>query len=151
MGFLRSWNETRTKSGNIRAIGALALLFFIPACSGSGSGQGTKNTVELVFKGRCVDAKGQGIPTFSMSVGRLPSATAAPSTVTVKTKNGQYETRVAIGVSAPATGHVLGSSNEKITIQVSASGYKKKNFTVTANQLFIGEPNTLNVTLERAA
>ena len=132
---------------SVRTIGVLAgLLLLVPACSGVGSATGAKQATQLSFKGRCVDSKGQGIPVFSLAVGR--ASEPQPIAKTVKTKNGQFQTRLSVGM--PAAGKVLGSRNEKVTIKVSADGYKSKNFTVTADQVFVGQANTLNVTLEPA-
>ena len=137
----------RVMTRDIRTIGVLAgLLLLIPACKNVGSATGAKQTTELAFKGRCVDTKGQNVPTFSLSVGR--AGEPQPSAKTVKTTNGQFQARLAVGMPAAAGGKVLGSHNEKVTIKVSAQGYKSKNFTVTADQVLVGKTNTLNVTLE---
>ena len=132
---------------SVQTVGVLAgLLLLIPACVGSGTS--AKHTVEVTFKGRCVDAKGEGVPVFSLSVGR--ASEAQPSAKTVNTKNGQFEARLSVSRSAATTSQALGSRDEKVTIRVAAAGYKSKNFTVTANQVFVGQANTLNVTLEPA-
>ena len=130
----------------IRGVGMLgALLGFLLILSGCAGPR--KLSVEVVFKGRCVDAKGQGIPSFSLAVGPIPS-TSAPTPVTVTTaENGTYETRLMIAMP-PASGDVLGPKAQKMTIAVSAPGRKSKNFTVTADQIFVRKPNTLNVRLE---
>lgn len=124
------------------------LLLLVTACSGAGSATGAKQATELTFKGRCVDAKGEGIPAFSLAVGR--ASDPQPVAKTVKTKKGQFTTRLSISPPAATGDKVLGSRNEKVTINVSADGYKGKSFTVTADKVFVGQANTLNVTLEPA-
>lgn len=128
---------------NIRTISLLAgFLLIISACREVGSSK----TVELVFKGRCVNNKGQSIPTFVLSVERHQPE-AKPNAITVTTNNGQYEAHFAVSVTESA-GRILGAQSEKVSIKVGSSGYKSKSFVVTANQLLVGQANSLNVTLE---
>ena len=127
-------------------LGAIGVMLVLPACSGTGVG---KKAVEVTFAGKCVDNKGHGVPSFSLSVGSSV-ATTAPQAVTVATTQGQFDTRVSVERpnATPSSGPTLGSHDEKITVKVSAKGYKAKSFTVTAEKIFVGKPNTLNVTLE---
>ena len=129
-------------------VGLVVLASMISACAPSGA--------EVAFKGRCTDPKGHGLSSFTFSIGRKGGA--APTPVAVKTTtDGQYElqARVAGPVAASAAGaqghRTLGPTTEIITLQVAAPGYKTKTFTVTANQIFLGEPNTFNVVLEPAS
>lgn len=142
MGFQGSRQDRTSGVRFARALGVL--LMVLPGCKGSGTGS-AHDTVELAFTGRSVDPKGQGIPLFSLAVERAPGQ-GEPIAVTVTTTDGQYEPRVP--VSGPAIGRELGSPNEEVVIQVTAKGYKTKRLTATADQLLVGEPNTLNVTLE---
>lgn len=132
-----------------RTLGLISgILLLLPACSVS---QSSKGTVELAFQGRCVTSNGQGIPAFSLLVDRTPSDTAAAAKTVTTTSNGQYEIRVPFSGAATPAGSLLGDRAQKVTIKVSASGYKTKSFVVTADQLFIGKVNNLNITLEPLA
>jgi len=126
------------------------LMLLLPACSGLGSGRGAAGAAQLAFKGRCVDARGRGIPAFSLAVERSPSKTPL-SRVNVTTKNGRYETHAPISAALAPTGRAVGSRNENVVIEVSANGYQSKRFTVTADRLLLGQVNTLDVILEPAS
>ena len=127
----------------LAVIGLVSALVALPGCQESGS------SAKLGFKGRAMTSKNQPLNNFTLSVARSPS-TAKPQSTTVTAKNGQYETFVPIEAPAVAGSKTLGSRNESVMIQVSASGYKTKTFKVTADQVLVSEPNTLNVTLEPA-
>lgn len=104
----------------------------------------------VAFAGKCVDTKGQAVASFTLSLARgtTPAATAMVTTA----DGGAYETRVAVAVppQTPAS-EALGTSDEKVTLQITATGYKSKSFTVTADRIFVGKPNSLNITLEPAS
>ena len=123
-------------------VGLAGVLVALPGCQESGQG-----TTQVEFKGRVVTSKNQPVNTFTLSVGLAP-APAQMKSVTVTTKNGQYQTHVALPSPAVAGSKTLGSKTEGVAIQVSAPGYKTKTFKVTADQVLVTAPNMLNVTLE---
>jgi len=120
--------------------GVFGLLLVLPAC-------GKQETVQLSFSGRCKSSQGAGIPEFSLSVSR-PSTLGMPSSVMVKAVDGNYQASLIVRGTADQDAGVLGPTSEKVKIEVAANGFQTKVFNVTANQLFVGKPNVLNVTLE---
>jgi hypothetical protein len=127
-------------------LGLLGLVLIIPACA--------QHAAEISFKGRCTDPSGRGINAFSFSISRDVSG-AEQQPITVQTQDGNYQFRVRIATlsgKTPPPGEkgrrTLGPSTDTITIRVAAKGYKSKTFKVPADQVFVGEPNTLNVVLE---
>lgn len=133
---------SRIALGLVAAVTGAALL---AGCQESSAGK-----TQLTFRGRATDAKGQGVNAFALTVSRTPSTTPAKA-VNVSAKNGQYEAKVPVDGPAVAGSKTLGSKTEAVQIQVSAAGYKTKSFRVTADQVLVTEPNTLNVTLEPAS
>jgi uncharacterized lipoprotein YajG len=121
-------------------LGVLAGAALLAGCQESGS--------SLSFAGKVVDNKQKPVSAFAISVSRSPQAQAKP--VSVATKNGSYQVKVPIDGPAVAGSKVLGTKNEPVAIQITANGYKPKTFKVTADQVLVTEPNTLNVTLEPA-
>ena len=120
------------------AIAALGLLVAIVGCKAGSS--------ELAFKGRCTDAQGHPVRSFTLAVAPASATTAHPVPVSASA-SGEYQARVTVPVAA--AGRLLGAQSEKVTIKVAAPGYKPKTFNVTADQLMTGgEVNTLNVSLE---
>ena len=122
----------------------MGLMLVLTACSPSGG------KVAVAFAGKCVSVKGSGVPGFSLSLtrGALPAHVVAVTT----RSGGQYETSLSVDnpTNAPA-GQMLGAHTEKVVIQISAQGYKSKSFAVTADKIFVGKPNTLNITLESSS
>lgn len=142
--------ELRTVNRSVLGAGCALLgligLLASTGCAGSASGM-----VELAFSGICKDARGQGVPAFSLSVGPAAPSTPPPRAVAVTTNQGQYDARVPVKPLAGAGEGQLGPTTEKVTITVEAKGYKTKVFTVTADRLYVGKPNTMNITLEPSA
>ena len=133
---------TQTHRGGMAAglIMAAAGLVLAAGCAETGK-------QHVAFAGKCVDTKGKGVSAFTLSLAR--GTTPAASAMVTTAEGGAYETRVAVAVppQTPAS-ETLGGPDEKVTLRVTATGHKGKSFTVTADRIFTGKPNNLNITLE---
>ncbi|HEX9779991.1 MAG TPA: carboxypeptidase-like regulatory domain-containing protein [bacterium] len=134
----RTIARPRTAAGALVA-GAAGLLL-VSGCAAPGQ-------TELSFNGKARTPQGQGVSAFTLTVGRQAGDAAA---VKVTTAQGAYTANISVRGFSPSGG-LLGAQSDPVTIRVSADGYQTKTFNVTADQLFVGKPNTLNVTLEPSA